>query len=397
MRLGRKSVRRFSAGYDGDVSVANVRGVNPKRIALTTAATAAGAWLTQAMWGVPSQIGASRSQVKQSADASPMYKNLRFHNTEPSSEAPVGASAGIAKSMLTRGKLGRPRGPIPLATPLAPAEAGKLAVTWYGHSSVLIEVDGYRVLADPVWSERVSPSRVLGPARMHPAPVALAAIPTVDAVIISHDHYDHLDKATIVQLALTQTAPFVVPIGIGAHLRRWRIPPERIIELDWDQSTTLDGLVLTCTEARHFSGRGFTRNTTQWASWVVAGPEHRAFFGGDSGYTPRFELLGESYGPFDLTLLPVGAYDHRWRDIHMDPEEAVRTHADLNLGEVTRGRLVPVHWATFNLAFHPWAEPITRLTAATESAGTQISVPVPGQRVDVTRPATRATWWQQLS
>ncbi|SDH22170.1 L-ascorbate metabolism protein UlaG, beta-lactamase superfamily [Rhodococcus triatomae] len=372
-------------------------GVNPKRIALTALAAATGAWLTRAAWGVPGQIGASRSRIQPYAGASPTYRDYRFHNSEPSGEIPAGASAGIAKSFVTRGSVGRPRKPIPLATPIAPAEAGALAVTWYGHSSVLVEVDGYRVLADPVWSDRVSPSASIGPARLHPIPVALGNLPAVDAIVISHDHYDHLDKATVQQLASRQSAPFVVPIGIGAHLRRWRVPEDRIVELDWDESVTLGGLVLTCTEARHFSGRGLVRNPTQWASWVIAGPERRVFFGGDSGYTPRFARLGESYGPFDLTLLPVGAYDDRWRDIHMNPEEAVRTHADLNGGDGTHGRLVPVHWATFNLAFHPWSEPIVRLTTAAGQVGTEVSVPVPGQRIDVTRPATHSTWWQHLS
>lgn len=192
---------------------------------------------------------------------------------------------------------------------LAPVEAADVAVTWYGHSSVLVEVEGYRVLADPVWSRRVSPSTFLGPSRMHPTPVPLSDLPAVDAIVISHDHYDHLDMATVRQLVSSQKAPFVVPVGLGAHLRRWRVPEERIVELDWDESTTVGALTLTCTEARHFSGRGFVRNTTQWASWVLAGPERTVFFGGDSGYTPRFADLGRRYGPFDLTLLPVGAYD----------------------------------------------------------------------------------------
>ncbi len=276
----------------------------------------------------------------------PRYRDRQFHNSEPSSTLVPGTDVGMFKSMATRGSTGRPRQPIPLATPLAPAAAGDAAVTWYGHSSVLVEVDGYRVLADPVWSERVSPSATVGPARMHPpTPVALTELPAVDAIVISHDHYDHLDMATVKTLTRTQTAPFVVPIGIGAHLRHWKVPENRIVELDWDESTKIGDLVLTCTEARHFSGRGLVRNTTQWASWVFAGPKHRVFFGGDSGYTSRFEQLGETYGPFDLTLLPpVGAYDVRWPDIHMNPEEAVQTHIDLNKGDGSRGVFVPIHW-----------------------------------------------------
>lgn len=371
-------------------------GVKVNRAAATAVTGVALAWATRAAWGVPAAIGASRAQIQPSAAGSPRYRERRFHNTEPGTVMAAGSESGIAKAILTRGSTGRPLRPIPLATPLAPVEPGALAVTWYGHSSALIEVDGHRVLADPVWSRRVSPSSVLGPARLHPAPVALADLPPVDVVVISHDHYDHLDKETVQVLARTQTAPFVVPVGIGAHLRRWRIPEDRIVELDWDEQFTVGGLRLTCTEARHFSGRGFARNTTLWASWVLSGTQRAAFFGGDSGYTSRFADLGNRYGPFDLTLLPVGAYDPRWPDIHMNPEEAVHTHADLNAGDGSRGLLVPVHWATFNLAFHPWSEPITRLLAAARDAGTTTAVPMPGQRIDVLRPAVQKQWWAAL-
>jgi len=361
------------------------------------AVAAATGWVARAAWGIPTQIGASRNTVQPYAAMSPRYRDRQFHNSEPSSTLVPGTDAGMFKSMATRGSTGRPRQPIPLATPLAPAVAGDAAVTWYGHSSVLVEVDGYRVLADPVWSERVSPSATVGPARMHPTPVALTELPAVDAIVISHDHYDHLDMATVKTLTRTQTAPFVVPIGIGAHLRHWKVPENRIVELDWDESTKIGDLVLTCTEARHFSGRCLVRNTTQWASWVFAGPEHRVFFGGDSGYTQRFEQLGETYGPFDLTLLPVGAYDVRWPDIHMNPEEAVQTHIDLNKGDGSRGVFVPIHWATFNLAFHSWSEPIIRLNEAAAEAGTSVSVPMPGARIDALSPTPPSKWWIALS
>ena len=149
----------------------------------------------------------------------------------------------------------------------------------------MIEIDGYRVLADPVWSDRCSPSRTMGPRRLHPVPAPLEALPAIDAVIISHDHYDHLDIDTIKQLARTQRAKFFVPLGIGAHLRTWHIPADRIVELDWNESARLGDLTLVCTPARHFSGRFLTRNTTLWSSWALIGPSHRAFFGGDTGYS----------------------------------------------------------------------------------------------------------------
>jgi L-ascorbate metabolism protein UlaG (beta-lactamase superfamily) len=169
------------------------------------------------------------------------------------------------------------------------------------------------------------------------------------------------------------------------------VPEHRIIELDWDDSATVDGLTLTCTEARHFSGRFFARDTTLWASWVIAGPEHKVFFGGDTGYTPAFAGVGARFGPFDLTLLPVGAYNQAWQAIHMNPEEAVRANGDLG-GRV----MLPIHWATFNLAFHRWAEPVQRARAAAEQSGVRLVVPLPGQRVDVLSPPELADWWSAV-
>lgn len=366
--------------------------MKPRNVVSTVLAAAGLAWLVRAAWGLPTAIGASRNRIQPYAAASPHYRNRKFVNSLPSSAATPDPT--ILRDLITQGRNGRPPRPIPLATPLAPAEAGDIAVTWFGHSSVLIEIDGRRVLTDPVWSNRVSPSPLVGPARLHPVPVAAEALPPIDAVLISHDHYDHLDRDTIKILLDTQTAPFVVPVGVGSHLRRWNVPDNRIVELDWDQATDVAGLTLTCTEARHFSGRGLVRDTTQWASWSIAGPDHRAFFGGDTGYTPQFSTIGESYGPFDVTLLPVGAYNEQWRDIHMNPEEAVQAHVDLQGTDAGRGIVIPVHWATFNLAFHPWAEPIERLIHAATIRGVHVTVPMPGQRVDITRGSDRQPWWE---
>jgi L-ascorbate metabolism protein UlaG (beta-lactamase superfamily) len=372
-------------------------------------AAAAGAvgitWVVRAVWDIPSAIGASINAIQPHATGAVSYRNRQFHNTEPSTQFVSGAAPSLLFSVLTRRNAGRPRVAVPLATPEVPTEAADLAVTWYGHASALIEVDGYRILTDPVWSERVSPSPLVGPARLHPVPTPLLELPPVDAVLISHDHYDHLDKATIRQLVLGQAAPFLVPIGIGAHLRHWGVPEHRIVELDWGGSVSLaslgrerDGtdLVLTCTEARHFSGRGFVRNTTLWASWSIVGPTRRVYFGGDTGYTKAFAEAGAALGPFDLTLLPIGAYDEAWPDVHMNPEEAVRAHADLAVGDPGHGLLVPIHWATFNLAFHGWSEPVRRMVEAARAAGTSVAVPMPGQRVDPNGLPTRDSWWEDV-
>ena len=178
---------------------------------------------------------------------------------------------------------------------------------------------------------------------------------------------------------------------LGSHLRIWGVPPDRIVELDWDESAALGDLRLVCTPARHFSGRFLTRNTTLWSSWTVIGPRHRAFFGGDTGYTNGFGRIGSEYGPFDLTLMPIGAYHPGWPDIHMNPEDAVRAHRDVT----DAGLLVPIHWATFRLAPHPWSEPVERLLTAASAEGVTVATPKPGQRVDgaaTARPID--AWWR---
>jgi L-ascorbate metabolism protein UlaG (beta-lactamase superfamily) len=352
--------------------------------------------LTRAAVGLPAALGAPAPRLRATADRAAAAGSRHasdglFHNTLPDEIVNRGALLAVVRAMAARGTIGRPGGAIPLAADPVPTTPAPLALTWYGHSSVLLEVDGHRVLADPVWGERVSPSPTIGPRRLHPAPVPLSALPPVDAVVISHDHYDHLDLPTVRALLRAGTAPFVVPLGLGNHLRRWGVPDARVVELDWDESVQIGALTLTCTEARHFSGRGLRRNTTLWSSWVVAGPQHRVFFGGDTGYTPAFADLGRTYGPFDLTVLPIGAYSDRWPLIHMTPEEAVQAHRDLTGGHAAP--LVPIHWATFNLGFHTWAEPVERLRAAADEAGVRIAVPRPGGRLDATAPPPPSDWW----
>ncbi len=364
---------------------------SPLRRAAVTAAFLAApvGFVTRAAWGLPVALGATRRQLRPTVAGSPQFADGKFHNRiETPALPPASARKGLLRQMHEERHVGLPGGPIPVEHPDLPGDAAELAVTWFGHASALLEVDGHRLLADPVWSHRVSPSPVFGPTRLHEVPAPLDELPPVDAVLISHDHYDHLDLPTVRALLATQSAPFVVPLGIGVHLRRWGVPEDRVVELDWDASTTVGDLTLTCTEARHFSGRFFTRDTTLWASWAVAGPRHRVFFGGDTGYTPAFAELGARLGPFDLTLLPIGAYNDAWHAIHMDPEEAVRAHGDLG-GRV----LLPIHWATFNLAFHRWAEPVQRVLTAAARSRAEVVVPLPGERVDVLDPPPLRDWW----
>ncbi|GEL20357.1 MBL fold metallo-hydrolase [Pseudonocardia asaccharolytica] len=355
---------------------------------ITSALLGAAATLASAARGLPLALGATNAQLRAGTAGAARGADGTYRNTEPSTWLSPRTAIPVLALLARRGRTGRPSLPVPLAPVTCPAAADTLALTWFGHSTVLVEIDGRRVLADPVWGERVSPSPLIGPRRMHPVPAPLAELPPVDAVLISHDHYDHLDLPTVRALAQAGQTPFVVPLGVGAHLRRWGVPDERIIELDWGGRTRVAGLSITCAEARHFSGRGLRRDTTLWSSWAIAGPTRNVYVCGDTGYTAAFTRAGRQLGPFDLAVLPIGAYNERWPDVHLTPEDAVRAHRDLRAAV-----LVPVHWATFNLGFHPWSEPVVRLLRAAEDDGAQLTVPRPGERIDLTAPSPLRDWW----
>ncbi len=269
--------------------------------------------------------------------------------------------------------------------------AGNLRVSWIGHSTLLIEIDGHRVLTDPIFSERASPLEWVGPRRFGPPALALEELPPIDAVLISHDHYDHLDMDSIVALAATGVR-FFVPLGVGAHLEHWGVASGQIVELDWWQEADLGRLRLACLPSRHFSGRGlFDRYATLWASWAVIGDEHRIYFSGDTSLTPEFLEIGRRYGPFDIAMIESAAYNPLWADSHLGPEQAVDAFL------MVRGRLmVPIHWGTFDLGMHSWTEPVERLVRAAAARDVHLVVPRPGESVLPSTPATQVAWWPSL-
>ncbi|MEU6086570.1 MBL fold metallo-hydrolase [Streptomyces sp. NPDC047085] len=334
---------------------------------------------------------------------SPHFKDGVFQNPGGIARTrPSGSMLDFAKVFFDKDTrpLRAPRGTVPVhattLADLAKPPASGLRVTWMGHSSVLVEIDGHRVLFDPVWGERCSPFPFVGPKRLHPVPLPLAALGPVDVVVISHDHYDHLDMPTIKALAGTDTV-FAVPLGVGAHLEHWGVSADRLRELDWHEATKIGGLTLTATPARHFCGRGL-RNTqhTLWASWAVAGEEHRIYHSGDTGYFDGFTDIGAEHGPFDVTMIQIGAYSAFWPDIHMTPEEGLRAHLDLQ-GGAPHGVLLPIHWGTFNLAPHAWAEPGEWTRDAGEVAGQTIALPRPGEPFEPAGEVPVDAWWRVVS
>ncbi|WP_419882907.1 MBL fold metallo-hydrolase [Peribacillus sp. B-H-3] len=263
-------------------------------------------------------------------------------------------------------------------------------VTWFGHSAFYLEMEGKRLLFDPMFGSRPSPVSWAGTKRYNRSfPVQPDDFVELDAIIISHDHYDHLDYQSIRQLK-DKTPRLIVPLGVRQHLIKWGVPSEKITEHNWWEELELDGLTLACTPARHFSGRGlFNRDSTLWCSWVIAGRETKVFYSGDSGYGPHFKEIGEKYGPFHLTLLECGQYDERWSAIHMMPEQTVQAHLDLG-GNL----LIPVHWGAFTLAFHSWTDPAERVTKAARKHRINISTPRIGETVlFASGQYPKTSWW----
>jgi len=270
------------------------------------------------------------------------------------------------------------------------APSSGLRVTWFGHSSSLVEIDGVRVLIDPVWDERASPTQWSGPKRFFAPTIALEDLPPIDLILISHDHYDHLGAESIRRLAACQPdARWIAPLGVSKVLASFGLRPDRCTELDWTESASVGSLKVTALPARHFSGRSlFNRFETLWASFALVGPKHRVFYGADSGEWDGFAEIAENFGPFDLTMLEIGASDPLWATIHMGPEGAIRTFRSMG----GQGLFMPIHWGLFDLALHYWSQPIDRVFS---EPGLRIWSPIPGLPTEVVAgEEARSTWWK---
>jgi len=338
----------------------------------------------------------SRTRQTPSPDAieSPQHRDGKFHNVVPRRSPGFRKTLGIAWRVLTQ----KPDTTVPRAPiPVRPLDAATLAAApdaslfRLGHSTLLLKLAGEFWLTDPVFSERASPVQWAGPKRFHAPPISIADLPPIKGVILSHDHYDHLDHAAVLELA-PKVEMFVTPLGVGDRLIGWGIPPEKVRQLDWWQQTSLAGVRLVATPAQHFSGRSLgDGDTTLWASWVILAGDLRVFFSGDTGYHAGFKTIGERFGPFDVTFMETGAYDAQWPEVHMQPEETLQAHLDV------RGRwLMPLHNGTFDLAMHAWHEPFDRILALSKARGVPLATPAMGERLSLAQPQAGERWWQAL-
>jgi L-ascorbate metabolism protein UlaG (beta-lactamase superfamily) len=322
------------------------------------------------------------------------YKNGKFVNYRPSPDWGLAKVLPIMWDFIFVGNDRKPQNELPYKmvdfNQITNVNENDLKVTWIGHSSQIINIDGRIILTDPVFDENTA---FMGPSRYNgPVPLMIEELPEIDLVLISHNHYDHLNSMTIKEIN-PKVNRFIVPLMVGAQLEEFGVSREKIIELDWWEETTLfDSFLIAFTPSQHFSGRGlFDRDETLWGSFVIKGPYHNIYFSGDSGYFEGFKEIGEKYGPFDYTFIECGAYNEKWRFVHMFPEETVQAHLDLR-GEI----LQPIHWGTFDLALHSWYDPMVRVSKAADSLGVKLSTPIIGETITIDDELRTERWWEDL-
>jgi L-ascorbate metabolism protein UlaG (beta-lactamase superfamily) len=328
--------------------------------------------------------------------SSPQFRDGRFHNTSGATADLEGSTLPVMRDFFFGGSTRKPQIAIPVESPLAtwatPVSSG-LRATWLGHSTLLIEIDGVRVLTDPVFGPRASPVSFAGPKRFHPVPASIAQLPPLDVVLLSHDHHDHLNPQSIRELARLRV-PFVTSLGVGARLEKLGVDRALVTELDWWETCDVasGALSFTATPAQHFSGRGlFDRNRkTLWSSFVLTTPKRRIFFSADTGLTDELSEIGRRFGPFELSMIEIGAWHPAWGSIHLGPKNALRAFDMLG-----GGTLLPIHWATFDLGLHPWDEPIETLLSLANPAHTRIMTPVLGRPVEPAGLDGPTVWWRR--
>ncbi len=270
---------------------------------------------------------------------------------------------------------------------------GPTRMIWFGHSAFLLQINGKNLLLDPMFGKVPAPHPWLGNNRFSTElPIEIEKLPKIDAVLFSHDHYDHLDYESI-QLIKDKVGVFYVPLGVGPYLRDWGIADKKIMELDWWEQTPFQDLKFVCTPAQHFSGRGFRdRGKTLWSSWIIASETENIFFSGDSGYGDHFKEIGKKYGPFDFAMMECGQYNELWKEIHMMPEETAQAGVD-----VGAKKIMPIHWGAFKLAMHPWTEPVERVTQKAAELGVPVTVPEIGEAIYLnTEQLSKNDWWSKF-
>lgn len=325
-------------------------------------------------------------------EQSPHYENDGFVNLIPTSLGPFSEMMKTLPELLNGGGEPNEKLPTRFGSELNPPVDSLCFVTWYGHSSFLIEMDGRRILIDPMLSEYPAPVRMGAKRFGYEEPIPIESLTDIDAMILSHDHYDHLDYETVLTLA-DEVDHFYTALGVGSHLKHWGISGERITELDWWEVATAGPIELVACPSRHFSGRGLTdRWKTQWASWVIKGRNQNLYFSGDGGYGPHFKEIGERHGPFDLAMMECGQYFRVWKEIHLMPEESVQAGIEVK-GEV----LMPIHWGSFKLAPHDWKDPIERFKAESVRLDVTCIHPYIGERFSVGRDFPQTEWWNDVN
>lgn len=321
---------------------------------------------------------------------SPHWQDGKFVNLIPTSEGELKDVFGTLADFFTA-KNTSPKDSLPVHFGEEIGQEDSLTyITWYGHSAFLIEIKNLHVLIDPMLGEYSAPLNFGSKRFPYKKAIPIDSIPKIDLVILSHDHYDHLDYPTIKKIK-DRVGHFYTALGMGSHLKSWGIPENKITELDWWQEASWQGLQLVACPSRHFSGRGFSRNKSQWASWVLKTEERSIYFSGDGGYGPHFKEIGARFGPFDFAMMECGQYNEAWSQIHMMPEQSVQAGLD-----VQAQLLMPIHWGAFSLAVHEWTDPISRFEAKAEELKADIIHPMIGERFALERDRPKKRWWLHL-